>query len=348
MKPSIGDAPLVSIIVPCYNVERFVGEALDSALAQTHTHVEVIAVDAGSTDGTRAVLRRYAGQVRSISVDNGGGPGGTRNAGLALARGEFVQFLDADDLLEPEKVETALRLFDDSVDVVFCRNEYFREEAPPVRARLRELMIRRAGFGSGMGWDPARTAEYILRREVQTSMPLHRTASLRAAGGFKEKLWSLEDTELHFRLAARGARFRRQDRVLVRCRHHGSPFRLRQGPGRFVESLRALEIIRVVASEANALDRGVAAALADKYANVARKLLWDGREEEASQAHAQALALAPRPAPTSVPLYNLASQTVGFWRLERLCMAVARSFRRGAAAAGHQASAATSFREETR
>jgi GT2 family glycosyltransferase len=342
----VAAAPLVSIIVPCYNVERYVGEALDSALAQTHTHVEVIAVDAGSTDGTSAVLRRYAGRVRSISIDNGGGPGRVRNAGLAVARGEFVQFLDADDLLEPEKVEAALPLFDDDVDVVFCRNKYFRDDAPRAGPRTRELLIRR--LGSSLGWDPARAAEYILRREVQTSMPLHRTASLRAAGGFNEKLWSLEDTELHFRLAVRGARFRRQDRVLVRCRHHGSPFRLRQRPGRYSESLRALEIIRAVAVQADALDRVVAAALADRYANVARKLIWDGREEEAAQAHARARALARRPAPTSVPLYNLLSRTLGFWRLERLCMAAARPFRRGAAAAGRQEPAATPFQQESR
>jgi GT2 family glycosyltransferase len=329
--PRASGAPLVSIVVPCYNAERYVGEALDSALAQTHAPVEVIAVDAASTDGTRAVLRRYADRVRIIKVEAGRGPGGARNAGLCVAKGEFVQFLDADDLLEPEKVETALRLFHDGVDVVFCRNEYFRDDAPRSRPRLLELLIRRVG--SGMAWDPTRAAEYILRQEVQTSMPLHRTASLRAGGGFREKLWSLEDTELHFRLAVRGARFRRQDRVLVRCRHHGSPFRLRQLPGRYVESLRALEIIRGVAVQANALDRGVAAALGDQFANVARKLLWESREVEAAQAHDCAVALARHPAPTSVPLYNLVSHTLGFWRLERLCMAAARPFRRGAAQA---------------
>ena len=96
--------PLVSIIVPCYNAERWVGAALESALAQTWPDVEVIAVDDGSCDASPSVLRRYAGpRVRVMSQANRGASA-ARNAGLREAKGSFIQFLDADDLLTPAKI----------------------------------------------------------------------------------------------------------------------------------------------------------------------------------------------------------------------------------------------------
>ncbi|MEA2756406.1 MAG: hypothetical protein QOJ54_2695 [Aliidongia sp.] len=108
MPPSL---PLISIIVGNYNYERFVGAAIDSALCQTYTNVEVIVIDDGSTDGSRALLERYRDRVRLIFKDNGG-PTTTIHAGWAAARGDIVMFLDADDRLcedAAEKVAEAWR-----------------------------------------------------------------------------------------------------------------------------------------------------------------------------------------------------------------------------------------------
>ncbi|HEX5616631.1 MAG TPA: glycosyltransferase [Acidimicrobiia bacterium] len=95
---------MCSIIVPAYNVERWVAAALDSALTQTYRPLEVVVVDDGSTDGTAAVLARYADHpdVVLVSQENRG-LAGARNAGLAVARGEYVGLLDADDLWDPER-----------------------------------------------------------------------------------------------------------------------------------------------------------------------------------------------------------------------------------------------------
>src|SRR5207244_7547062 len=111
----------VSIIVPCHNGARFLAEALDSALAQTHPAVEVIVVDDGSIDDTPSVLGRYAGRVRVIRQRNRG-PSAARNAALDVARGDYGAFLDADHRFLPDKVARQAGVLDARPDVglVYC------------------------------------------------------------------------------------------------------------------------------------------------------------------------------------------------------------------------------------
>src|SRR3954468_8267905 len=97
---------LVTVVIPVYNGERFLGEAIESALGETHQPVEVIVVDDGSTDGSAAVAESYP-EARLLRAENGG-PGAARNVGVAAARGEAVANLDADDLMVPERVERQL------------------------------------------------------------------------------------------------------------------------------------------------------------------------------------------------------------------------------------------------
>ena len=92
--------PLVSVIVPTYNCGPFVAEALDSILSQDWQPLEVIAVDDGSTDDTLQVLQRYAGRIRLLQQPNGG-PAAARNLAVRESRGEYLAFLDADDLWLP-------------------------------------------------------------------------------------------------------------------------------------------------------------------------------------------------------------------------------------------------------
>jgi glycosyltransferase involved in cell wall biosynthesis len=97
---------LASVVVSSFNYARYLPQAIDSALAQTWPRVEVIVVDDGSTDGSRAVIDGYAGRVRAIFKPNGG-QGSALNAGFARSRGEVVLFVDSDDALLPQAVERA-------------------------------------------------------------------------------------------------------------------------------------------------------------------------------------------------------------------------------------------------
>lgn len=110
-------SPLVSIITPAYNAERFIGETIDSALAQTYSNWELIVVDDGSTDGTVALVESY-GDPRIRIVDGGGSglPAAARNRGFAEARGDYVALLDHDDVWRPTKLQR-------QIDVMLARPE---------------------------------------------------------------------------------------------------------------------------------------------------------------------------------------------------------------------------------
>jgi len=102
--------PLISCIVPVFNGECYLREALESTFAQTYRPIEAIVVDDGSTDGTEGVAASYGRRLRYLWQPNAG-PAAARNRGLDAARGEFVAFLDADDLWHPEKLARQMARF---------------------------------------------------------------------------------------------------------------------------------------------------------------------------------------------------------------------------------------------
>lgn len=107
--------PRISVIIPVYNVEAYLAECLDSVLAQTLPDIEAICVNDGSTDGSRAVLARYAARdPRVVIVDkDNGGLSSARNAGIDAARAPYLCFLDSDDLLEPHACERIVQVMED-------------------------------------------------------------------------------------------------------------------------------------------------------------------------------------------------------------------------------------------
>jgi glycosyltransferase involved in cell wall biosynthesis len=111
--------PLVSILINNYNYGNYLGEAIDSALAQTYPRVEIIVVDDGSTDHSAMVLAAYADRVQVLQQANGG-QASAFNAGFAQSRGEIICFLDADDLFAPEKVQSLVTAFATDPQLGWC------------------------------------------------------------------------------------------------------------------------------------------------------------------------------------------------------------------------------------
>lgn len=121
------DQPLlVSVIIPVFNAERYLGEALESVLRQVHTPVEIIVVDDGSTDGSSAVAKGFGPAVRVVTQPNQG-PSVARNCGIGLAHGDYLAFLDADDLWMKYKLQRQLQALtaDPALDMVFGQVEQF-------------------------------------------------------------------------------------------------------------------------------------------------------------------------------------------------------------------------------
>ncbi|MFS8117396.1 MAG: glycosyltransferase family 2 protein, partial [Microcoleus sp.] len=103
-------APQVSVIIPAYNGDRYIVQAVESVFAQTYTNWEIIVVDDGSTDETHQVLQPYLDKIRYIYQENRG-VAAARNRGIQEAKGEFIAFLDQDDFFLPDKLAAQIALF---------------------------------------------------------------------------------------------------------------------------------------------------------------------------------------------------------------------------------------------
>ncbi len=183
------------MIIPCCNVERHVEAAVRSAWAQTLVPAEVIAVDDGSTDGTPVVLERlvseHPGRLQVITQRNKGA-NAARNAGVRATHSEYVQFLDADDVLHTDKLACQVALARAGADVVVggYRNKY-------VNGRADEVVMP----FEGDAWEGL-----VRTRLGTTSANLFARGLLVRIGGWDEQLRSSQDYELLFRCMKSGAR----------------------------------------------------------------------------------------------------------------------------------------------
>src|SRR6267154_1483950 len=114
----------VSVVIPVYNGERYLADAIQSVLDQTYQKFEVIVVDDGSTDGSARVAKRFGGAIRYVHQSNGG-VSKARNTGITLAQGTYLAFLDQDDLWLPDKLAVQVAYLDShpEVGVVYCQCE---------------------------------------------------------------------------------------------------------------------------------------------------------------------------------------------------------------------------------
>jgi glycosyltransferase involved in cell wall biosynthesis len=131
------DAPLISVVVPCFNTERYIAEALDSVLAQPVRGVQVIVIDDGSTDRSAEIIRGYDDRIEYRRQANGG-IGAARNAGIALARGTYLAFLDADDIWTPGSLPLRLETLRGGAECVYGGVEHFI--SPEIEGEARERL----------------------------------------------------------------------------------------------------------------------------------------------------------------------------------------------------------------
>ncbi|HSE51013.1 MAG TPA: glycosyltransferase family A protein [Gemmatimonadales bacterium] len=188
----------VSCIIPVYNGERFLGAAVASVLAQTRQPVEIIIVDDGSTDGTPEVIAGYGDRVRSIRQENAG-PAAARNAGIAMATGAFIGFLDADDLWLPEKLALQMAELVRNPKTMICL------------AGMTNFRDTAVFGGPEEEWPGGAFSPCTM---------LVRAPVFRQIGGFDPKLRAGEDTEWFCRVMMGGIAYTALPDILVRRRLH--------------------------------------------------------------------------------------------------------------------------------
>jgi glycosyltransferase involved in cell wall biosynthesis len=202
--------PLVSVIVPTFNYARYVAQAIESVQQQSLSRWECLVVDDGSTDDTRAIVERLAasdGRVRYLYQHNQG-LSAARNTGIRESAGEYLQFLDSDDLLEPRKLEVHASFLaaHPAIDVVYGEMRYFPSDAPGERLFSRTARNRPWMPGiSGTGTELVR--RLLLDNIMVVNCPLLRRNVVDACGMFDERLRANEDWEYWIRCALKGVRF---------------------------------------------------------------------------------------------------------------------------------------------
>lgn len=204
---------VVSVVIPCYNVESYIEQCVDSVLKQSHQQIELICIDNNSSDRTWQVLCDLKQKHVQMIIDREMKPGANaaRNKGLFLSHGEWVQFLDADDLLMPQKIEHQLSLLKDS---------------PSQTVYIAASCLRRRVDGTEYNDNDIYTDQYaaaFINKSGNTCANLWNAAAIRNAGGWNENIKSSQEAELMMRLLLAGGHFivDRTPLTIVREREYG-------------------------------------------------------------------------------------------------------------------------------
>lgn len=306
---------VVSVIVPSYNQEKLLPACFESLVNQEYRPLEIILIDDGSSDGTRQIMQEFKEaydngfSVKCIYQSNHGAPH-ARNQGCRASTGEFIQFLDSDDLLGQKKLSQQVRLLQENkeIDVVYGDGQYLVHmgDGPPREGRIISIgpssdIVASLLYGY---WVPS--FSYLVRR-----------SPINNCGPWDETLSSLQDMEYFIRLGLKGAAFCYKEGITGFYRKHSSTsISERAIPSK--ESIRqqilmsAAELLR----RQGKLDDKRVAAIVECHRRIARHIYFTDR-----RSFEQSISEIERLIPCYLPQKKMArtvSQIIGFENYERL------------------------------
>lgn len=204
---------MVSVVVPCFNAAEFVDEAIESLRRQTYRELEIIAVNDGSTDDTQAHLDRQEASDPRVAVfaQKNAGPSAARNLGMRNVHGEYVCFLDGDDVYLPDKIERQVRFLDEHPDVDLVYSDYYTADA---ELNLTALTASRIPYVDMI-------EAFAMKNWVVVQAPLFRRKLMDTVGDFDESLRMAEDWDYWIRCAKAGS-FAYLPGPMVIYRTHGT------------------------------------------------------------------------------------------------------------------------------
>ena len=208
----ISAAPDVSVIIPAYNCEDYIVQAVESVLNQEDCLVEIVIIDDGSTDETEEVLKPYDDRIRYVKQENQG-VAAARNHGIAIAKGDFVAFLDADDYFLPGKLSLQSSMLTKRPDLGIIHSGWQRvdhEGNKLLDVRPWE-QIPELDLANWLRWKPVLPSAMMFRREW-----------LQYVGGFDPRFPPAEDTNLVLKLALKGCKTAWLRQITVCYRQHES------------------------------------------------------------------------------------------------------------------------------
>lgn len=207
--------PLVSVIIPTYNSGPYITEALMSVFGQTYKNFEIIVVDDGSTDETKNNLHSFINGVQCIYKDNAG-PASARNLGIKKSKGEYIAFLDSDDIWLPEKLKLQLGLFSMLPEIELAHSDftYFDDRGLEKKSEYSE--IDKKNFGGNVFY-------YLVRENfVRTSSVVVKKETLKRVKLFDEELFMSEDYDLWLRITKEKRLVGYINKPLLKVRRHSN------------------------------------------------------------------------------------------------------------------------------
>jgi glycosyltransferase involved in cell wall biosynthesis len=304
--------PLVSVLIPCYNAARWIRETLESVLAQTWPNIEIIVVNDGSTDDTRSILAEYLCKGVAVIDQPNRGPSAALNRCLSAAHGEFIQYLDADDLIAPDKIELQMaRLLEQPDCIATAEWARFRDKSES------------ANFEPDETWQDMDPVDWLVAdwREgggmMYPAMWLLPRRLVETIGPWGEALTLTNDTEYFSRavLAARKLLFCRGARTYYRSGFSGSLSGLKSRTG-WESQYKVISLCQgyLLAREDSERTRRVCSMLWQRFAHAS----YPYASDLANRALEHAAALHPaRLAPEGGSAFKFASHVLG-WKAARM------------------------------
>lgn len=303
------NSPLVSIIIPCYNGARWIREAIASCQQQTYRNVEIVVIDDGSTDNSLEILRSYGTAIK-VETGPNRGLGAAENRGFSLSTGEFIQYLDADDYLLPEKIERQVSvLIETGADAVYgdWRHQFHEVDGStslgPVMLAGASDDILEALIG---GWWVPNLALLYRRQTVANS------------GGWDETLSAQNDHDFLISVALAGFNIRYEPGCESVYRRYGAVTMSTSNRSRWLANeltvLGKTEACLLRTGRLNAVYRQ---ALARSYFRAARNY-YDLDRARYQDLMKKVLALDPTFRPQESRLYNTAWRLFGFGAAEKM------------------------------
>jgi glycosyltransferase involved in cell wall biosynthesis len=202
--------PRISVIIPTYNCQDYILQAIKSVLTQTDCDFELLVIDDGSTDQTKTVLQPYQNHLRYIYQSNQG-VAAARNHGISQARGELIAFLDADDYFLPHKLAAQVARFDAEPDLGIVHSGWLRvtPNGEPLKQIKPWEYVPELNLENWLKWKPVLPSAMMFRRHW-----------LQVVGGFDARFPPAEDTDLALRLALKGCRAGWLRQITVGYRQH--------------------------------------------------------------------------------------------------------------------------------
>lgn len=217
-------SPLVTVVIPCYNYGRFLSDALESIRAQTYEAWECLVVDDGSTDNAREVATRYSQQDARFRYlhQNNSGVSAARNTALREAKGKYIQLLDADDLIEKEKLALQVAFLEThaEVDLVYSSIIFFKDADKDSQSEPKLLLSKKSVSDSG----EALLAELVDDNIFLPGCVLFRKTLCEDVGSFRTGIEGIEDWDYFYRAALLRKTFYHDKREATRLlsRNHGN------------------------------------------------------------------------------------------------------------------------------